>query len=236
MPLLLILLAVSELWCMNLVPRNIFLVGNGFGLHTYSREFLLSLRNRGDTPPKHLPEDIRSKPGSDRSGRRIRGKRGGVRQRLRRRVNNPPLPTMILSNVRSLRNKMDELRSLSSHCHEFREACIMVLTESWLRRDIPNDLIQLDGFSCVRADREATSGKSRGGGICVYVKDSWCSQFTIRETICDPDIEALCLTMRPYYLPREFGSVSICAAYVPPGAKANVAANRLADCVYSQLQ
>jgi len=112
----------------------------------------------------------------------------------------------------------------------------MVFTESWLRQDIPDSMLELEGFSCVRADREATSGKARGGVICVYVNNNWCKQYTIRETYCDPDLELLCLSMRPFYLPREFGNIIICVAYVPPSGNAARAASRLADCVYTQRQ
>lgn len=57
----------------------------------------------------------------------------------------------------------------------------MVFTESWLRPDIPDSMVELEGFSCVRADRRVSSGKNRGGGI--YVSNNWCKQYTIRETI-----------------------------------------------------
>lgn len=42
--------------------------------------------------------------------------------------------------------------------------------------------------------------------------------------------------MRPFYLPREFGNIAICAVYVPPSANVARAANRLADCVHAQMQ
>lgn len=88
-------------------------------------------------------------------------------------------------------------------------------------------------FSCVRADREASSGKTKGGGICIYVRDSWCSQLTIRETICDPDLEMICISMRPFYLPREFGNIILCATYVPPSGNA---ADGIAKSVHILLQ
>lgn len=44
--------------------------------------------------------------------KRKRGRRGGVRQRLRRRgFRRLPLPSIILGNVQSLRNKIDELQA-----------------------------------------------------------------------------------------------------------------------------
>ena len=235
MSLLLLLLLVGELLSRSLSSPSSPSMDNGVH-RVYSRDTLLALRHLGDTPPDHLPEEVREKPPDHGHIKRRRGRRGGVRQRLRRRGNKPPLPSMILSNVRSLYSKMDELRLNARYGYEYRESCVMVLTESWLHKDIPDSLIDLQGFSCVRKDRDSSSGKIRGGGICVYIKDNWCKQFTIMETVCDPDLELLCVSLRPFYLPREFGNIIICAAYVPPSGNAAKAANRLMDCAHAQLQ
>lgn len=37
-----------------------------------------------------------------------------------------------------------------------------------------------------------------------------------------PDLELLCISMRPFYLPREFGSIILCATYIPRTARAHV--------------
>lgn len=163
----------------------------------YTREALLTPRQKGDTPPTNLPAAVTGKA-AGRSSRRKRGQRGGVRQRLRRRGNKPPLPSIILSNVRSLRSKSDELRFNSRFCHEYRESSIMVFTESCLRQDIPDASMELEGFTMVCADRESSSGESRCGGICVYVSNQWCNQYTVRDTHCDSDLELLCLSLRPF--------------------------------------
>ncbi len=118
---------------------------------------------------------------------------------------------------------------------EYRESCVVVLTESWLHSDIPDSLIDLQGFTCVRQDRDSSSGKMREGGICMYINDNWCKQFTTMETVCDPDLELLCVSLRPFYLSREFGNIIICAAYVPPSGNAARAANCLMDCAHCQL-
>ncbi|KAK0144622.1 hypothetical protein N1851_016964 [Merluccius polli] len=72
--------------------------------------------------------------------------------------------------------------------------------------------------------------------MAVYVSNNWCKQYTVRETLCCPDVEILHLTMRPFYLPREFGSVAVCVVYIPPSGNAARAAARIADCVHQQLQ
>ena len=92
----------------------------------------------------------------------------------------------------------------------------MTITETWLNKDIPYTLLEIGGFSLIRADRGEHSGKGKGGDICVYVNDQWCRQHTTKYIICNPDVELLCLSLRPFYLPREFGNVLICSVYVPP--------------------
>lgn len=73
-------------------------------------------------------------------------------------------------------------------------------------------------------------------GVCLFVKNSLCKNFTVRETVCTSDLELLCLSLRPFYLPREFGNIIICAVYVPPSGNAARAANHIAECVHKQLQ
>ncbi len=70
-----------------------------------------------------------------RKRRRKRGKRAGVLVRLRRHPLQPPLPTILLPNVQSLDNKLQQTA------------------------------IELTGFSVHRSDRtKELTGKSRGGG------------------------------------------------------------------------
>lgn len=51
--------------------------------------------------------------------------------------------------------------------------CVSVFTETWLNNSIPDSAIQLDRLTCYRADRALTEGgKTRGGGVCVYIRDA----------------------------------------------------------------
>ncbi|KAK1802592.1 hypothetical protein P4O66_004242 [Electrophorus voltai] len=67
-------------------------------------------------------------------------------------------------------------------------------------------------------DRTADSGKSRGGGVCVMVNNSWCNNANVVTLTrsCSPNLELLALKLRPFYLPREFTSVIINTVYIPP--------------------
>lgn len=94
-------------------------------LRVCTRETLLSLQSKGNTPLLNLPAAVSSSPAVG-ARRRKRGRKSGVRQCVRRRGNKPPLPLIILSNVRLLRSKMDELRLHTRFGHEYWEANILV--------------------------------------------------------------------------------------------------------------
>ena len=217
--------------------NTVFPAGSEQVPRVYGREWLLSWRRKATPEPgllDHVPEEL-LRTGGEREPRK-RGKRGGIQHRLRRRRNRPPLPSILLSNARSLRYKIKDLRLNARACHEYRESCLMVFTESWLPDDLPDTLVDVPGFTTVRMDRDDNSGRVTGGGICIYINDAWCRNYTIKDTVCSPDLELLCLSLRPFYLPREYGNIFICAVYVPPSGNASRAASRIADCVHRQLQ
>ncbi len=112
-----------------------------------------------------------------RKRRRKRGKRAGVLVRLRRRLLRPPLPTILLANVQSLDNKLCELRARISYQRETRDCCIICLTETWMSAVVPDSAIELTGFSVHCSDRtKELTGKSRGGGVCFFINNSWCDE------------------------------------------------------------
>ncbi len=139
--------------------------------------------------------------------RRKRGKRAGVLVRLRRRAFRPPLPTILLANVQSLDNKLCELRARISYQRETRDCCVICLTETWMSAMVPDSAIELTGFSVHRSDRaKELTGKSRGGGVCFYINNSWCNERNIHsiKSFGSPDLEFHTLLCRPFWLPREF--------------------------------
>ncbi len=154
-----------------------------------------------------------------RRRRRKRGKRAGVLVRLRRRAFRPPLPTILLANVQSLDNKLCELRARISYQRETRDCCVICLTETWMSAMVPDSAIELTGFSVHHSDRtEELTGKSRGGGVCFYINNSWCNERNIHsiKSFCSPDLEFHTLLCRPFWLPREFTAIIITAVYIPP--------------------
>ncbi len=97
-----------------------------------------------------------------------RGKRAGIRNRLSERACSPPLPSIMLANVQSLENKMDDLRARISFQQDIRDCNILCLTETWLTPSVPDTAVRLsDNFSVLRMDRTAEAGKKTKVVECV---------------------------------------------------------------------
>ncbi len=164
-----------------------------------------------------------------------RGKRGGIRVRLRANPTRPAIPSLVLSNVRYLENKLDLIQLSRSTQHETRDCCVFVFTETWLNDNIPDSAIQLHGLTCCRADRDSSlSGKTRGGGLCVYINKEWCNNAAVLSTHCSSLVEFMVVKCRPFYLPREFTAIVIVAVYIPPCANAKDALRELYSAISEQ--
>ncbi|KAK7945276.1 hypothetical protein WMY93_001004 [Mugilogobius chulae] len=197
----------------------------------YTKEQLLALRSAAVLPrDRHeIPADLLKKT--------RRGCRAGRKLREKKRRFRPVLPSVIMGNVRSLSNKTDELAALTRYQREYRDTSLMLFTETWLTTHIPDSAIAMDNFHLLRADRTAESGKKKGGGLAVFVNEKWCKpgHCVVKEQRCNKDIELLAVSVRPYYLPREFTHVIVIAVYVPPSANAETACETLLSCT-STLQ
>ena len=73
-------------------------------------------------------------------------------------------PSVLLSNVRSLPGKVDEIMLLVSQLNPN----VCVFTETWLNHDIPDTSIALDNYFIIRKDRD-----SAGGGLICYLSDAY---------------------------------------------------------------
>ncbi|KAI5085844.1 hypothetical protein C0J45_23589, partial [Silurus meridionalis] len=135
---------------------------------------------------------------------------------------------IFLANVQSLANKMDELLLRTSSHKRIKKCNVMIFTETWLNNNIPSSAIELGGRSVFQADRTAEdSGKCRGGGLCIYVNNSWCTDSAVTESHCSVHLEYLMIRCRPFYLPREFSAIVVTAVYIPPDANAKLAMEEL---------
>lgn len=64
-----------------------------------------------------------------------------------------------------------------------------------------------------KADCSSHSGKSRGGGLCIFIHSRWCTDVRVIETHCLTDTEYMILSCRPFYLntvmPKLFKNVKV---------------------------
>ena len=232
------------------------LVGKCSANNIYTRQDLLEVGRQ----PNHvvlaefidhhrIPNAIARRPGDEwfplpglkrkrrrRERKQPRGRRGGLRHKLRSKPYAPAVPSLFLANARSLVNKMDELRLLDASCNNVKNSCALIFSETWFRDDVTETAAELEGRSLFRADRDRIqSGKERGGGVAIYTKDSWCRNTKIVSSFCSPELEYISIKCRPFYLPREFNCVFITATYIPPDANASMALTKLHDCISKQL-
>lgn len=112
---------------------------------------------------------------------------------------------IILSNAQSLRNKMDKLQENVWFQHEFRDACLLVFTETWLsERELDTD-VAIDGFGILVCLNQAAGGTGtlHGRGVCLYVTEWYCKNVLVRERVCTKDVELLSVSLH-----REFPKYS----------------------------
>ena len=137
--------------------------------------------------------------------------------------------------VSSINTTFDELQANVVFRSEFKEACVLCFTETWFCENISDDSVAIDGFgSPFHCDRDCdVTGKKRGGGVCMYINEAWCprNNVTVRKHLNTCDVDLLSLSLRPRYLPREFGQVFVTGVYIPPWACQARAAQQVADTV-----
>ena len=63
----------------------------------------------------------------------------------------------------------------------------------------------------------------------MYINEQWCTNWSIKEKLCTPDIELMIVGLRPFYIPREFNQLFVMVVYIHPGADVAVASRAIAD-------
>ncbi|KAL0147446.1 hypothetical protein M9458_057255, partial [Cirrhinus mrigala] len=146
-----------------------------------------------------------------------RGKRAIALVKLRQRGFCTVLPSIHLANLHSLPNKTDELLLFTRTNKDFSNSVALCFMETWLNDAIPDGMLHLPGYQLFRADHDAESmGKSRGGRMCFYINERWCTDVTVLKKMCCSDLEALFINCKPFYSPREFCSFILVSVYIPP--------------------
>ena len=223
----------------------VFCVPTAGALNIYDRQSLISIglqfglqsTHRLDCSLDRLageqwPAEILRNNNNNTRRRRRRGKRAGIRNKLRSRAHRPPLPSILLANVQSIENKLDDIRARIKFQRDIRDCNVFCLTETWLTPEVPDHAIRpADNFSVHRKDRTDDSGKSRGGGVAFMVNNYWCDPDNVKELSnhCSADLEYISIKCRPFFLPREFTSVILIGVYIPPQANKGLALSELHD-------
>lgn len=179
--------------------------------------------------PNNIPPAIARPPGSPwivvgsvtqqrrrRKRKQKRGCRAGLLARLRKQAHKPPLRAYFSPTPGPWSTKWTRWNYSWRKNNCLRDCCVLVIAETWLHPAIPDAAVQLAGRTTHRQDRSKDSGKTRGGGLCAYVHNFGLSSRII-HSYCSPNIEALSVMCRPFYLPRELTVVIVTAVYIPPG-------------------
>ena len=102
---------------------------------------------------------------------------------------------LCMLNVRSLLPKIDEVRLSMSKFD------IICLCETWLSTVVTDPLIKIPGFEIFRQDRKFDVNihgtPKRGGGLCIYVRDSLAKYAIIKDEISsvNNDVEQLWISI-----------------------------------------
>ncbi len=95
---------------------------------------------------------------------------------------------------------------------------------------VPDSAIELTGFSVHHSDRaKELTWKSRGGGVCFYINNSWCNERNIHsiKSFCSPDLEFIRFCVDHSGYRGEFTAIIIMAVYIPPQANTDQALREL---------
>ena len=129
------------------------------------------------------------------------------------------LPSILLTNIRSVTNKIEELSVVLTS----NNISICCITESWLTEKISTSLIDVTGYTCYRKDRNGRAG----GGVMCYVRcDIACQRLIELEA---DDVESNWLLYRQKRMPRHLSHISIAIIYHPPAADSYATVTHIAE-------
>lgn len=147
-----------------------------------------------------------------------RGKKAGIDAMLKANPFRPAVLSLLLANVRSLDNKLDELPLLRETHTDWRDCCVFALMKTWLQDNIPDAPIQLERMTLFQVDTEAAiSDKSWGSSLWFYIKNDWCANATLATKHCAQLAEFFIVKWQPFYLLKEFTNMIVAAVYVASG-------------------
>lgn len=107
---------------------------------------------------------------------------------------------------------MDEPKTGVNTGREMRECCALIFTETWLSDSSSDSTLQLHTYSLHRGERTSASGKSRGGGVCMYVNNRWCVDVQVVHKRCSAEIKPLMPKSDPF-IHRRSSALCICCLF-----------------------
>lgn len=115
-------------------------------------------------------------------------------------IPSPRLPSLMLTNIRSISNKTDEL---ALKMRELKPDFV-VLTETWLDDSTPDEALAIPQYDIIRKDRD-----SHGGGILLYVPEG-----LSRRMITDEEVSSR-LSCQSEILSVLFSNLLLISVYHP---------------------
>ena len=107
------------------------------------------------------------------------------------------------TNVKSLKNKRDELSYMMKTRRHSSESSVYCFTETWIDPFTRHSAVLHSGYTLRKDDRSPEpSGKSKGGGVCFMISQRWCNDSSVLSTTCSPELETLIIKCKLFYLPR----------------------------------
>ena len=118
------------------------------------------------------------------------------------------VPKIMLSNVMSLLPKLTEVQEFI-----FRnEVGLAFFTETWLREDIADSVVNIPGYTVLRRDRTFESQ----GGVCFYIRNDLNWKYNQLEDLkCCDHHTVLWVLLKPTRLPRGFPRLVTATVYHP---------------------
>ncbi len=114
--------------------------------------------------------------------------KNGFRNRLRKRAHSPPLPSILLTNVQSLENKMDDLRARISFQWNIRDFKILCLSETWLTTSVPESAVTpSDNFFVFRPlwmQSRQRGSEGTKASECQESSRTWWDYWPCSEVLC----------------------------------------------------
>ena len=123
-------------------------------------------------------------------------------------INRHFVPSILLSNVMSLVPKVDELALVVGN----HNPDIICITETWLKKQIPDDVVQINNYTLLRRDRK----EREHGGVCLYIKNSY--SISVLDVPNEHECEVLWAIIYSRRLPRGYAKLVIGVLYHPPSA------------------